>query len=149
MIASASGWVEVRGTVEAIEPLQCPITGEDAVAIYYRAIAPGATSRAYAGLLGDTLHVSSQARQATDFLLRDRSGAALIRPEYGPDLQAIHHDLLGRHGLELQASAELLQPGQQIRVRGYVSEQTPDAGPHRRGPYSLVIEADEISLVDV
>ncbi len=148
LIASARGWVEITGTIEGLELLQCPITGDEAVAVYYRAIVPGAASRAYAGLLGDTLHVSSQAQQATDFILRDASGAALIRPKYGPNLQGIHQELLRRHGLELQAGSELLVPGERIVVRGFVAEHKDHSTPHRRGPYNLVIDADEIARVE-
>ncbi|MGB1013070.1 MAG: hypothetical protein ACPG4T_02965 [Nannocystaceae bacterium] len=148
LIASATGWVEIVGTIEALEVLHCPLTGDDAVAIYYRAVAPGATSRSYAGLLGDAFHITSQGRQALDFLLRDDSGAALIRMDRGPDVAGIHAQLSQRHGLELTADTELLRPGQHVRVRGYVTEQSAATSPHRRGPYAVVLDADEVSIIE-
>jgi len=148
LIAAATGWVEIVGTVEALEVLQCPLTGDDAVAVYYRAVVPGATSRSYAGLMGEAFHITSQGRQALDFLLRDDSGTALIRMDRGPDVVALHAQLSDRHGLELTADTELLRPGQHVQVRGYVTDQSAATSPHRRGPYAVVLDADEVTIIE-
>lgn len=156
-IATAGqGRVELEGTVEPLEPddgegpppLVCPISGTPAVAVHYRAQAPGLMSRAYGGLTGG-LDVGAEGRQAQDFVLRDASGAALVRIDHGGDVGALHASLVEQHGLDLRAETDLITPGERMLVRGRVIDRASEGSPHRRGPYAIVVTADSLVRPDV
>ena len=74
-----TGRVEVSGRVEPLDELVSPLTGQPGVALHYRASTPSATRGAFGELPGHGLRLAMECSQAVDFLLRDESGAALVR----------------------------------------------------------------------
>jgi hypothetical protein len=82
-----------------------------------------------------------------DFVLRDESGAVLIRVARGRDVGAVHADLVGRHGLDVRAEASLIEAGERVRVRGEVTDVCRDS-PHRRAPYGIVLQAESVEALD-
>lgn len=152
-IASAgAGQVELVGVVgfgDVDDELRCPLTDARACVVYYSASAPGVTSRSYGGVLGNALDVGARTREARDFVLRDDSGAALIRVQRGGDVNEMHRRMIEHYGLDLRAETDLLLPGERVAVRGEVLEQIGGGSPHRRGPHLLVLAAaDIIRLAD-
>jgi hypothetical protein len=133
--------VEVCGEVEALELLHDPIDGEPAVVLNYHAHRPALTQR-YWGIHSTEGNV--EAYQATNFLLRDPTGVALIHVQPGGDLAKLHDNLRNEFGVELQASVERIGPGARVRVRGRVGEQSDSGSPHRRVPWSVVVILDEL-----
>ncbi|MCA9720607.1 MAG: hypothetical protein H6713_34465 [Myxococcales bacterium] len=146
--AAQDGRVELAGTVELLEddePLQCPLTGAPAVAIFYRGRAPGLAAHAYGGQ-GDALDLSISGRESRDFILRDATGSAIVRVRArGGDVARLHERLVEQHGLSLRSESELLGPGERVTVRGEVVERDGVGGPHRRGPHLLTIAADAVT----
>jgi hypothetical protein len=135
------GPTEVEGTGVVLEPLFDPIHGEEAIALHYRASAPGAVGRIYGGLTGSAGDLVIDGGQATDFLLEDSSGAALIRVDPGQDVMMLHEESSQHHGISLSPTVDLLRPGERIRVRGTVVELL-EPSPHRRVGYTAIIEAE-------
>jgi hypothetical protein len=140
-----AGRVEIQGRVEALEELVSPLTGERAVAMHYRASTPSAVG-AFGELPGNALRLAVSGSQGRDFVLRDESGAALIRVARGRDIEKLHADLVDRHGLGLRAEASLIESGQRVLVRGQVVEVFSDS-PHRRVPYGAVLEAESVHAI--
>jgi len=141
----SQGPVEIEGRVEALEELVSPLTGERAVAMHYRASTPSAVG-AFGELPGNALRLAVSCSQARDFVLRDESGAALVRVARGRDIEQLHADLVGRHGLGVRAEASLIETGQKVLVRGQVVEVLSDS-PHRRVPYEVVLEAESVHAI--
>ncbi len=150
-IASATaGKVVITGVIETLEEaeaLLCPLTGEPAVMVHYMGRASGMASRAY-GIIGDGMEIITRAHQARDFLLRDSSGAALIRVEPGQDLIQLHGRMFETHGIEMKAETDYLAPGERVTVQGKVVERHSAGSPHRRAPYQVVVKADSITRVE-
>lgn len=133
--------VELCGEVEPLELLVDPIEGEAAVVLDYQAQRPALTQR-YWGIHSTEGNI--EAYQATNFILRDPSGAALIQVQPGADLGKLHANLRQEFGVELQASVERVGPGDRVCVRGRVSERSDEGSPHRREPWSVVVILDEL-----
>ncbi len=139
------GQVELTGTVEAMDLLNDPITGEPCVVIEYRAWPPTTTLGIGGGLVGGGHGYVVHATQAVDFLLNDGSDRALIKVERGQDIVAIHGKLTARHGIELHTERRLVRAGTTVRVAGTIAHRGRMArSPHRREPHLLVIEAHRI-----
>jgi hypothetical protein len=143
--ALAEGAVEVRGRVEPLDELVSPLTGLRGVFMRYRASTPSAV-RAFGELPGTGLRYAVEAAQGNDFVLRDDSGAALIRLPRGRDISELHADLVDRHGLELEAEDSMIEAGQTVIVRGKVVQLLRDS-PHRSEGYRAVLEADSVEPV--
>jgi hypothetical protein len=143
-VAAVGERVELEGRVEALTVLRDPIAGEPAVVMDYRARRPGVAQR-YFGLHEGKDGV--EASEAVDFVLRDRTGAALIEVERGVDVGELHRRLREEFGIELEATVERLTPEDAIRVRGRVRELK-EGSPHRREPWTVVVTADELERVD-
>ena len=137
------GRIEITGQVEALESVVCPLSGVLAVAVHYRAHAPGIAARAYGGMTGGALDVSIECREARDFLLRDATGAILVLVPHGQSVGWVHADQSEKHGLDLHAETSLVSPGQRIRIRGKIVQQV-DSSPHRGEPYTSVMRAESI-----
>lgn len=143
--AISDGAVELRGRVEALDELVSPLTGVRGVFVRYRASTPSAV-RAFGELPGTALRYAVEASQGCDFVLRDHSGAALIRLPRGRDVSELHAELADRHGLELEAEASVIESGQTVIVRGNVVQLLRDS-PHRGQGYGAVVEADSVEAV--
>lgn len=141
------GRFEIDGRVEPLEELVSPLTGERGVALEYRASTPSATRGAFGELPGHGLRLAVRCSQAVDFVLRDESGAVLVRVARGRDVHAVHADLVHRHGLDVRAETSLIEAGERVRVRGEVTEICRDS-PHRRSPYGIVLEAVSVEALD-
>lgn len=133
--------VELEGEVEALGLLHDPLTGQAAVILNYRARRPGLAPR-YFGIQdsGGAL----DAFQATNFLLVDGGGMALIEVAPGSDIAALHRRLSDEFGVDLRASTEHIGPGDRIRVRGRVRAWPDEQSPHRREPWSVIVRLDEV-----
>ncbi len=139
--ALACGGGEVEGTTALLEPIFDPVHGEPAIAVRYEARGPSTTASLYGGIAGPSGDFVAQADQATDFLLQDGTGTALIRVPRGADLRRVHAQALHNHGMSLRASVELLRAGERVRVWGEIIELC-EGSPHRRMPYTAVIRAE-------
>ncbi|PRP97703.1 hypothetical protein ENSA5_32100 [Enhygromyxa salina] len=133
--------VELAGEVEALELLRDPVDDEPAVVLNYRARRPGVAQR-YFGIHGSEGEI--EAYEATNFVLRDASGAALIQVERGGDVGQLHAKLREQFGVDLQASVEQVGPGDRVRVRGRLRAHSVGGSPHRREPWTVVVILDEL-----
>ena len=140
-LAQVDEAVELEGVIEAIEQLQDPLTGEPAVVLDYlaRRRGPAALYFSIQANEGDI-----QAFQATNFILRDASGAALIEVASGLDVAKLHAELLARFGVSLEVEVERVGPGDRVRVRGRVRHCAGGGSPHRRQPWTAVVALDEL-----
>lgn len=133
--------VEIEGVVEAVELLHDPLSGEPAVVLNYLARRPGVAARYFSI---QTNEGDVEAYQATNFVVRDDSGAALIEVGRGTQIAELHAELLERFGVNLEAEVERVGPGDRIRVRGRVRRQAEGGSPHRREPWTAVVILDEL-----
>jgi hypothetical protein len=133
--------VELEGEVEALELLHDPVEGEPAVVLNYRAQRPGVAQR-YFGIHEAAGEIEGY--QATNFVLRDESGAALIEVERGGDLAKLHRRLRDEFGVDLQVEVDHIAPGDRVRLRGRVRARTEEGSPHRREPWAVVVSLDEL-----
>ena len=133
--------VELEGVVEAVEVLQDPLSGEPAVVLNYLARRPAA-AQLYFSIQANEGDI--EAYQATNFVIRDDSGAALIEVAQGTDIAKLHAELLERFGVNLEAEIERVGPGERIRVRGRVRRQATGGSPHRREAWTAVVTLDEL-----
>ncbi len=140
-LVRAGARVELEGQIEALTQLEDPLEGAPAVVLRYRARSPGISQR-YFGIPDD--RGTMEGFQATDFVLRDASGAALIQVERGGDLGELHRRLHAEFGIGLQVELERLAAGDTVRVRGHVRELVGGGSPHRREPWSVVVVAEEL-----
>jgi len=135
--------VEFSGQIDALSTLIDPVDGRPAVAMQYRAKAPAALQRFYGiKAYGNAI----DAHQATNFVLRDASGSALVEVEPGGNLGELHHQLQRKYGVELEAEVEVIAPGERVRVQGRIVKVTQTGSPHRRDPWSAVVAAEAILL---
>lgn len=140
------GPTEVEGTGATISPVFDPLSGEPAIALRYRSIAPSTSAVLYVGLTSREGNLVDEAQQATDFLLDDGTGTALIRVSPGRDVARVHARGLEIHGMSLRARVELLRAGDAVRVRGEVVELF-RSSPHRGLSYTAVIDAQDFKLL--
>jgi hypothetical protein len=139
----AAGLVELVGVVESLDEIVSPLTGDRGVALRYEASMPSATRAVFGELPGNILRLRTECSQAVDFLLRDDSGAVLVRVAAGRDVAAVHAEMVDRHGLELDARAEIIGTGERVRVRGRVVDVC-RGSPHRRERWDAVVRADSV-----
>jgi hypothetical protein len=128
--------VEIEGKVEALELLYDPIDGTAAVVLEYRA------QQRFFGLDDMAAHMAGC--QATNFVLRDASGAALIEVARGADIAQLHRHLREKFGLGLEVRIEHVAPGDSIRLRGRVRARADQGSPHRREPWAVIVTLDEL-----
>jgi hypothetical protein len=133
--------VEIEGEVEALELLHDPIDGTAAVVIEYHAQRPGFAQRFF-GI--DDVAAQIAGCQATNFVLRDASGAALIEVERGADIAQLHRRLREQFGVGLQVHVEHVAPGDTVRLRGRVRARADHGSPHRREPWAVIVTLDEL-----
>jgi hypothetical protein len=142
-----TGRVDIAGVVEAVDSLHNPVDGAECVAMEYRAWPPATT----AAIDGATAHGSRAyqicVRQAVDFVLADRFARVLVRTRGSVDIEAIHEDLLARHGVGLRTELETIEEGTRVRVLGRVCGSRATTGsPHRAEPYVATVDADRFWL---
>jgi hypothetical protein len=140
----------VEGVVEVLDPealIGDPISGDLCVFAHYEAYVPSYAQRLMVAGGGGPMNLVAKSAQATEFLLRDSTGLALIRPKGGADLLALHHELLSRHGFEMQAETVIVRPGDRVRVRGQVLRMM-EGSPMRRDAYQLLIDAEQVEWVE-
>lgn len=143
------GPVQLEGRVEVFDPdelLGDPISGDLCVFAHYEAHMPSYAQRLMITGGGGPMNLVAKSAQATEFLLRDESGLALVRPPCGANLLALHRELLSRHGFEMQASTALVRPGDRVRVQGQVL-RIMEGSPMRREPYQLTLDAQRVELL--
>ena len=143
------GPVQIEGTVEVFDPdemLGDPISGDLCVFAHYEAHMPSYAQRLMISGGGGPMNLVAKSAQATEFLVRDETGIALVRPPPGADLLALHHELLSRHGFEMQASTALIRLGDRVRVQGQVL-RIMEGSPMRRDPYRLTLDAQQVELL--
>lgn len=142
----AEGPVIVEGYVELFDPetlIGDPLSGDLCVFAHYEAYMPGYAQRLMMTGGGGPMNLVARSAQATDFLVRDSSGVALVRPSAGADLLALHHEMLSRHGFELKAETRAIKAGDRVRVRGQVVKMM-EGSPMRREDFTAVIEAESV-----
>lgn len=133
--------VELEGEVEALELLYDPIDGTAAVLLEYHARRPGFAQRFF-GV--DDVAAEIVGCQATNFVLRDGSGAALIEVARGADIPELHRRLYEQFGVELEVRVAYVAPGDRVRLRGRVRARADHGSPHRREPWAVVVALDEL-----
>src|SRR5262245_24038033 len=121
--------VELEGEVEALELLHDPVDGTAAVLLEYHARRPGFAQRFF-GI--DDVAAEIAGCQATNFVLRDASGAALIEVARGADIGVLHHRLHEEFGVALEVRVAYVAPGDTVRLRGRVRARADHGSPHRR-----------------
>lgn len=133
--------VELHGEVEALELLVDPVDGTAAVLIEYHAQRPGSANRLF-GL--DEVAAEIGGCQATNFVLRDASGAALIEVDRGADIAQLHRRLREEFGVGLEVRVEHVVPGATVVLRGRVRALADHGSPHRREPWAVIVTLDEL-----
>lgn len=136
--------VELRGVVEALDVIQSPLDGREAVMLRYHAQIM-ARADPQLGRLDQAAHVAYS--QGVSFLLRDPSGVARVQVEPGEDLIAIHSDLLARYGPGIELDIFAVEPGDRVVVRGRVQEQIAAGSPHRSAAWTAVLVDVEVEKV--
>jgi hypothetical protein len=145
----AEGPVVIEGYVEVFDPdtlIGDPLTGDLCVFAHYEAYMPGYAQRLMITGGGGPMNLVARSAQGSDFLVRDASGVALIRPSAGADLLALHHEMLSRHGFEMKAHTQLIKAGDRVRVRGQVVKMM-EGSPMRREDFAAVIEAENVEAL--
>jgi len=139
--------VELVGEVEALALLHDPVDHEPAVILHYHA---GPTSH-----LRSLLNVeapfadtggSLEVHQATNFVLRDASGAALIEVDPGVDVGAAHQRMLGLYNALINVDIDLIAPGDRVRIQGRVRSGVAQGSPHRREDWSAVVRMESVEI---
>jgi hypothetical protein len=133
--------VELEGEVEALELLHDPVDGTAAVFLEYHARRPGFAQRLF-GI--DDVAAEIAGCQATNFVLRDASGAALIEVDRGADIGGLHRRLREEFGVQLEVRVEHVVPGDTVRLRGRVRAWADHGSPHRREPWAVIVALDEL-----
>lgn len=138
--AIRAGRVELEGSIEALSTLPHPITGEDCVALEYRALPPSMLS--VHGVPHSSRAFTVEAAEARDFVLFDGQARVLVQVgDDQDDVLAVHEHLLEQHGLRLQVEIAALRPGMRARVLGRAELGHP--GPaYRSIDYVAVIAAE-------
>jgi hypothetical protein len=136
--------VELRGRVEPLDLLYCPVTHEPAVVVHYRGLPKLRIENETP--FADRGGVVVQ--QTTTFVLRDKSGAALVEMVPGVDVVEVHQRLLQTYGAALDLDVELICPGDEVRVEGRVRDRAIGGSPHRQDAWGVVVVAESVSLVE-
>jgi hypothetical protein len=132
--------VMLTGSVEALESIHDPVSGEAAVAVDYRAAPPNSIV-GVAGALATMSRLFQVTRQqAVDFVVGDGPHRVLVCVDRGTDLGAVHRDLLARHGVGLYTERVLVRPGARVCVVGRRLGSRPTS-PLRDEPYLGVVRA--------
>lgn len=138
--------VRVGGAVEALDLLEDPTSGRQAVAIDYVAKVPGALNQIYPGLLGGSAESIHRLRQSVPFLLRDGDGCARIHPPPSDgDVTSLHARLRELFGLSLRAETTLIEVAQRVEVEGVVERVEP-RDPRRGIPWLATIRASGLFI---
>jgi hypothetical protein len=138
------GRVEIVGTIEALDLLHDPLTGDPCVAMEYRAWAPSTTVGLDGAVDGGRAYQIA-ARQAVDFVLQGGGSRVLVRPVAGDDVLEVHRALLRRFGVGLRAEVELVPAGASVRVMGRVMHRLGETGsPMRTEPWAAVVSAERV-----
>lgn len=139
--------VEIEGRVEAVGHLVDPLTGDECVALEYRAWPPATTL----GMDGANAHAGRayqvNAREAVEFVLTDGHAQVLVQPERGEDVAGLHERLVAQYGVGLRAETEVVVVGQRLRVAGAVVHRSEGAAPHRELPYGAIVRAERIVVL--
>ncbi|MCY0991380.1 hypothetical protein OV203_29805 [Nannocystis sp. ILAH1] len=132
--------VTFAGSVEPLEAIHDPVSGELAVAIDYRAAPPHSVVGVAGALsvISRTFHVARQ--QAVDFLVAEGPHRVLVCVDHGTDLDAFHRDLLTRHGVGMRTERALVRPGDRVCVIGRRLGARPTS-PLRDEPHLAVVRA--------
>lgn len=132
--------VDFSGSVELLEAIHDPVSGEAAVAIDYRAAPPHSVVGVAGAMnvISRTFHVARQ--QAVDFLVADGPHRVLVCVDRGTDLVDFHRELLARHGVGLRTERALVRPGARVCVVGRRLGSRP-ASPLRDEPYLAIVRA--------
>lgn len=144
LVTGVASRVEIEGSVEPIQSLIDPVSGEACVAVSYRAWPPATTL----GMDGATAHAGRayqiNARQAVDFVLADGGSHVLVNTDPGEDVGSLHESLLDRYGVGLRAETDIVRVGQRLRVAGQVVHRGGRSTPHRELPYCAIVRAQRI-----
>lgn len=145
--AACDELVMLTGSVEALESIHDPVSGETAVAVDYRA-APPSSIIGVAGALATMSRLFQVTRQqAVDFVVGDGPHRVLVYVDRGADLAAVHRDLLTRHGVGLYTERVLVRPGARVCVVGRRLGGRPTS-PLRDEPYLGVVRAQRFWALD-
>lgn len=136
--------LEITGTIEAIEHLQDPLSGEACVALDYSAWPPSTTVGIDGAPATNSRASSITCHQAVDFLLCNADKRIHIRVDRGRDLGELHRELLHRHGVGLEAATEPIRAGDRVRVIGVLERLGATGSPHRSSPDVAVITGQRI-----
>lgn len=137
--------VELTGELNLLEPVHSPVDGRAGALLSYAALARSAAGRLHFGVGQSALDLRYEAEQGRDFILRDASGAVLVRVDPGRDVSAFHDELRAQHGVELDAETRVLGEGDRVRVRGEVLDGGDGAHTHpHRAEYRAVVRAHAI-----
>lgn len=139
--------VMLAGSVEALESIHDPVSGEVAVAIDYRAAPPNSIVGVSGALTAMSRAFQVTRQQAVDFVVGDGPHRVLVRVDRGTDLAAVHRDLLARHGIGLHTERVLVRPGARICVVGRRLGARP-VSPLRDEPYLGVVRAQRFWTLD-
>jgi hypothetical protein len=138
--------VEIEGEVDALDPLEDPLSGRPCVALDYHAWPPSTTM----GMDGATAYGSRayqvNAHQAVDFLLRQGQTRVLVQVAAGEDIASLHRRQLQRFGVGLRAEADIVPVGARVRLAGRVTHTDHRGSPHRTAPWTTIVRADRLWL---
>ena len=136
------GAAKIEGVASAITPILHPLDDSPVLAMSYRATASGSVG----GITGTSIDQLLEARQATDFLVTDDTGTALIQVERGQDVAQFHAQALTRHGLSMRVEVQALRDGMRVCVLGNVVD-LPTGSPHRL-QYRAVVRATSFEVIE-
>jgi hypothetical protein len=138
-----TGRVEISGIVQAVDLLRNPVSGEPCVAMEYRAWPPSTTVATDGATAHGSRAYQIKVRQATSFVLGDDYARVLVQVPAGVDIEAVHEDLLARHGVGLRTEVEMVQEGERLHVVGRVTHTSAGiVSPHRAEPHAATVAAD-------
>jgi hypothetical protein len=140
--------VRLDGTVEALQPVLCPVSGQPAVAVQYTAWPPSSTLGIDGGSGYHSRAFQVRCQQAADFVLCDGDTRVLVHVDPGSDVLRVHRELLDRHGIGLRSEQQLIAAGARVHVIGRVESTSRCSSPHRRDPYLAVVRAERFWLAE-
>ncbi len=136
--------LEVAGSIEALETLIDPLSGEPCVALDYGAWPPSTNVGIDGASTTSSRAFEITCHQAVDFLLCREGKRVHVRVDRGRDVVGLHNELLQRHGVSLCAETEPICAGDRVRVIGVLDPLGGAGSPHRSSPDVAVIRAQRI-----